>query len=145
MALTPGGPIVNALVGVSEARRAALTSAGQAIPPLVQIRGLIDTGASCTCVDPSVITALSLPPTGSVSMLTPSTGATPHATAQYDAALIIPPSQAGQLPLVFQTIPIVGSDLKAQGIDALLGRDILSRCVLLYNGGPGLGLFTLAF
>jgi hypothetical protein len=134
------------MIGVSEARRAALVAAGLTIPNFVPIRGLIDTGASCTCLDPTVIAALQLPQTGSVSMLTPSTGATPHATAQYDASLFIP-SVPNQAPLSFPTIPIVASDLVGQGIHALLGRDILSRCVLHYNGGApaGGGLFTLAF
>lgn len=47
--------MVNAALGVSEARRQALTAAGQPVPPFVPIRALLDTGASVTCVDPTVI------------------------------------------------------------------------------------------
>jgi hypothetical protein len=138
--------VVNALVGVSDARARALTDAGQLLPTAVSIRALIDTGASCTCLDPTVIASLGLPPTGSASIFTPSTGATPHATDQFDVAIAIPSAQ-GQAPLVFPIIPVVASNLSMQGIQALFGRDILGRCVLVYNGGfPGTtGLFTIAF
>lgn len=146
LALSPGGPIVNAVVGVSDARRAALSAANQPIPEFVAIRALVDTGASCTCIDPTALASLALPATGTVSMLTPSTGATPHSMDQFDVSIVIPSVQ-GQPALVFPTIPVVASSVAAQGIQALFGRDILSSCVLVYNGGaPGAaGLFTLAF
>lgn len=38
---------------------------------------------------------------------------------------------------------VIGSDLKRQGIVALLGRDILARSVLVYNGSAG--HWTIAF
>jgi hypothetical protein len=76
--LTAQGPIMTAFVGVSGARRAALLAAKQDIPTPVQIRALVDTGASGTCVDPSVLQSLGLTPTGSVQVNTPSTGPTPH-------------------------------------------------------------------
>jgi hypothetical protein len=138
-----GGPILSASVSVSEPRLAALKAAGRAIPQPVAIRALVDTGASCTCVDPTVLNTLGLTPTGSVSVNTPSTGATPHDTYQFDVALLIPgPSNSS--PLVFQTIPVVSAELlAAQTFHALIGRDILDKCVLVYNGG--MKLFTLAF
>ena len=41
-------------------------------------------------------------------------------------------------------MPVVASELfQAQGYHALLGRDILQRCVLTYNGS--VGIFTLAY
>lgn len=99
----PNGPVVNAFVAVSQGRTAALTAAGQPIPKPAPIFALVDTGASCTCVDPSVLHGLKLTPTGSISVNTPSTGSTPHETYQYDVALVVPaPSGA---PLIFQTIP----------------------------------------
>jgi len=142
--LGPEGPMVNAALGVSEARRAALQAAGQTVPDFVPIRALLDTGASCTCVDPSVIAALGLTPTGSISMITPSTGATPHQSAEYDAALAIPAAVPGQAPLLFPTIGVVESDLfAAQGFHALIGRNVLANCIFHYNGATG--LFTLAY
>jgi hypothetical protein len=138
----PNGPVLPAFVAASQARAAALKAADQSVPAPFPIRALVDTGASCTCVDPSVLEALSLTPTGSVSVNTPSTGATPHTAYQYDVALIIPSPNG--TPLVFQTVPVVSSELlDAQGYHALVGRDILDRCLFVYNGS--LGLFTLAY
>ncbi len=136
--------MLTAYLGVSQARRAALIAANQPIPLLQQITSLIDTGASCTSVDPSVIAALNLQPTGSASVLTPSTGMTPHQTSQYDVALMIPGPNAQAAPLIFQTVAVISAQLlQAQGFHALIGRDILNRCLPEYNGT--LGVFTLAY
>jgi len=70
---TQGVPMINLGVMVSAARRAALQAANLPIPAVQAVRGLIDTGASHTCIDPSVFQALQLQPTGSVPMHTPST------------------------------------------------------------------------
>ncbi len=140
--LGPNGPVLTAVVAVSQERNAALVAAGQSVPKPVPITALVDTGASATCVDPSVLTSLSLTPTGIVSLSTPSTGETPHQAEQFDASLIIPAPQGPAL--VFRTIPVVASALlAAQGFHALIGRDLLDQCVFFYNGS--LKLFTLAY
>ena len=136
------GPILSALVTVSEARAGALITVGQPIPKAVTIRALVDTGASCTCVDPTVLAALNLTPTGSVSVNTPSTGSIPHSANQYDVGFAIPDD--GGTPLFLQTIPVVESELLAsQGFHVLLGSDILEHCLLVYNGKDA--FFSLAF
>jgi len=55
--------------------------------------------------------------------------------------LLIPASNSP--PLIFQTIPVIASELAIQGIDALIGRDILDQCLFAYNGSAK--TFTLAF
>lgn len=136
------GPTLTASVGVSQPRAAALKTAGQSIPQLMPIRALVDTGASCTCVDPSILTELNLTPTGIVNLNTPSTGTTPQQAEQFDVALFIPAPNG--LPLFIKTMPVVASQLLAsQGFHALLGRDVLSQCLFAYNGE--FGVFTLAF
>ena len=136
------GPILNAFLGVSAARRAALEAAGQPVPSYVGFRALVDTGASCSCVDPSVIAKLGITPTGTMPVHTPSTGGTPHVLNQYDVSLIIP-GPLNAAPHIVNTLPISETHLLAQGIEALLGRDILKDCLLTYNGP--MGLYTLAF
>lgn len=140
--VSAGGPILDAFVGVSAARQMALEAVGQPVPALVRIRALVDTGASATCIDPTVPSILGLTPTGNVSMMTPSTGATPHSADVYDVGLLIPgPSFP---PLTLPTIPVAAVDLlQSQGFHALIGRDILRNCVFHYNGSTG--LFTIAF
>ena len=138
------GPVLNALIGVSQARAEMLTKKNQPVPNAVPIRALVDTGASCTCIDPVVFAALGLTPTGSVAMFTPSTGATPHQADQYDVSLLIPPAAPTDYPFILGTLQVTAaSDLNVQGIQALIGRDILTGCVLTYNGA--MRLFTLAF
>lgn len=139
-----GGPILNVALAVSEARSAALVAAGQPVPAIVPMRALLDTGASSTCIDPSVLTgALGLTPTGQTDCFTPSTGTTPAKKNLYDVSLRIL-STLTDPSLYFPTIAVMESDLfAAQGIHALIGRDVLSRCLLTYNGVTN--LFTLAF
>jgi predicted aspartyl protease len=140
--VSPQGPIIDAFIGVSEAKRLALESAGQPVPPLHQIRALIDTGASCTCLDPSVIMALALTPTGNTAMNTPTTGNQPKTCNTYDVSLFIP--NGNFVPFALQTIEIAEIDQIAhQGYAGLIGRDVLSTCHLTYDGRSG--LFTFAY
>jgi len=139
----PIGLMVLAYVGVSHARRTALTSAGQATPNLVQIQAMIDTGASCTCIDPSVLKQLSLTPTGSSPLNTPSTGHQPATADQYDVSIIIPGATIASPHLTYNTIAVLETVLLPMGFHALIGRDILQGCLLTYNGQSG--LFTIAY
>ena len=138
--ISPAGPLLDILVGVSHPREEALRESGQPIPPPVQVRGLVDTGASCSCMDPAVLTQLALSPTGSVSMMTPSTGAAPHLCDQYDVSITLIHTN---LALTLNSIPVMESHLAMQGIQALIGRDVLSQCVLVYNGATA--IYTLCF
>jgi hypothetical protein len=105
---------------------------------------LLDTGASCSCIDPSVTTGLQLERRGVAEMLTPSTGAGHHVTDEYDMSIIIPPAMRRDQPLVLQAQRVVHADLlRKQGIHALIGRDVLERCLLNYNGTAE--HFTLAW
>lgn len=140
-----GGPILNVVLGASEARIAALTAANVPVPNPVPIRGLLDTGASGTCIDPAILVGnLGLTPRGQIDAFTPSTGTTPHKADLYDVSLRILAATSNDPQLYHGTIPVMASDLfAAQGIHALIGRDVLAGCLLVYNGATG--LFTLAF
>jgi predicted aspartyl protease len=120
-----------------------LESIGQAVPSLVRITGLVDTGASCTCIDPSVLQSLSLNPTGVATVNTPSTGTTPATADQYDVSIVIPGAIPTHAPFIVQNIPVLASVLMPQGFQALIGRDVLSECLLTYNGI--MEQFTLAY
>jgi hypothetical protein len=141
--VAPNGLIVLAFIGVSQARRQALLAAGQTVPAPINVQALVDTGATCTCVDPQVLKDLSLSPNGSATMITPSSGDHPIVVNQYDVSLVIPASQ-NQPPLFHANIPVVESKLhKLQGFHMLLGRDVLKGCLLTYDGLSG--LFSLAY
>jgi predicted aspartyl protease len=138
--ISPGGPLIDCFVSVSHPRQAALKKAGVATPPPVPVRALIDTGASCTCVDPRVIKLLNLSPTGIAQVHTPSTQGSAVAHGMYDAGIII---QASSGNLSIGTLPVVEARLTMQGFDVLMGRDVLANCVLIYDGFAG--TFTLSF
>ena len=138
------GPLLNVQIGVSGPRMAALEQANRPIPPVFSARGLVDTGASCTAIDPSVVTDLELSPTGDMAAITPGTtpGTKPVDVSQYDVGVLI--YGINNLnPLVIPVLPVIEVELANQGFQALIGRDILARCVLIYNGS--LGQYTLSF
>jgi hypothetical protein len=120
------GPVLNAGVAVSEGRRNALAAAGQAIPAMQYVRALVDTGASFTSVDPQVLSSLNLTPTGAIEIVTQSTGQGTHTTDTYDVDFTI-----WRWPWRYAAL------------HALIGRDIMQRCILIYNGETS--LFTLSF
>ena len=136
------GPLLNVQLSVSATHAAALTQAQKPIPETFPAKGLVDTGASCTSVDPGVVAALGLSPVGEMRMVTPSTGAESVAVYQYDVGVAIF-SSLDDAPLVIPALPVAEFPLLNQGFHVLIGRDILSRCVLVYNGSAG--LYTLAF
>lgn len=139
------GPRLQVIVTPSEPRRRALEEAGEEIPDPAWVQALVDTGASCTCVDPAILKRLNLNPTGSVPVHTPSTAGKAEEFDQYDVGLAIPGSDTKHAPLHLDPISVVASEKLSQqgGHAVLIGRDILSDCIVVYNGPAG--FFTLAF
>jgi hypothetical protein len=135
LTISPRGPLLQVLLGVSAPRGTALTAAGQPVPAPIPITGLIDTGASCTSIDISLLRQLAIPETGKTTVHTPSTQANaPHSTSVYDISLVL------VHPLTvrtFNALPVIEAPLIHQGIQALIGRDILSHCLFVYDGQSG--------
>jgi hypothetical protein len=59
----------------------------------------------------------------------------------YDVSIVIP--CGNMIPLVAGNLAVTESELAVQGIQALIGRDVLSRCLLVYNGLSG--ILSLAY
>lgn len=132
LATEPGvGPLLSVLVGPSVPKIKALQQSGIAPPPPIMMRFLIDTGASHTCVDQNSIAPLSLIPTGSVSVHTPSTGANPVEQFLYDVSIYIHHDES---PKLLSVMPVCAADFSGQPIDGLLGRDFLRSCLFVYDG-----------
>lgn len=140
--IASGGPLLIANIGVSVPRMQALIAANQPVPAIVKGTFLLDTGASGTCVDATFIAQLGLQPTGTVPIMTPSTGSGVHHCDQYDVSLYIPGNATGQGHLI-PAVPIIATHLQNQGIDGLIGRDVLDNCTLIYNGTAK--MFTLGY
>ena len=138
--IAPSGPIFSLRIGVSAPRELALRAAGEPVPPTAIITALIDTGASSTCIDEAVLRSLNLTPTGTAPVTTPSTGTEPVVLSQYDVSLyIVHPS----INLRLGAVPVLGTSLASQELDALIGRDVLSQCLFVYDGQAE--VFVLAF
>jgi hypothetical protein len=94
-------------------------------------------------VDPQVLISLGLTPTGNIGIVTPSTGAGVHPIDTYDVDFLIG-AAPGEVPLIVTNLSVGACELfHAQGIHALIGRDILARCTVFYNGA--LSQFTISF
>lgn len=135
-----GSPRIQLYVAVSEPRRQALIAAGETIPQPLLVVALIDTGASSTAIDPVTVQALGLQPTGMMPILTPSTGAVPVQKNTFDVSFLIPvANMTYRLPV----LQVFESHLGIQGIQVLIGRDVLRDCLFIYDGRAG--HFSLAF
>ena len=118
-------------LGPSVPRAEALAAAKR--PPVypIEVVALVDTGASTTCIDPSVAHALGLTMTGYLDLKTVSSGAVPVRAARYDIQVLFPWSPP--FSIAFE-MPVVATDLTHLGVQALLGRVFPSRCLLVWNG-----------
>jgi hypothetical protein len=75
--LLPEGALTDVLIGLNQTEVQKLRNVLQAIPPSKQLRALIDSGAEVTCLDPSIVQALSLVwKTASLSNMPSVTGVT---------------------------------------------------------------------
>lgn len=133
-ALKGAGPRMEVLLSPLESQVQALAASGVAAPGPVYGWALIDTGATATCVDRSAAeqAGLAIVDSGPMNSAT-------HANE-------IVPIYAGQLMIRglcgVNINRAYGAVLETQGLVALIGRDILAGCQLVYNGNDG--SFSLA-
>ena len=121
------GPRVPVEVHVPKALADALTKEGKAIPGCKAGFALVDTGASMMCVNRQIFQDLGVPPITDAVVSTP---AGSQKQFVYPATLRFPNSTLPELDVY-----CLGSDLSGQGDTvALIGRDVLMRFVLVYNG-----------
>lgn len=120
-----------------------MTKAGQTVPKSVSGIGLIDTGATLTCIQEDILVSLGLNPIGQANA---GTANGPVQRNIYPARIVFPTkgwtldlARAMGVNLTGQVIP---TD-PPQPIIALLGRNLLERCVFIYNGLVGLWTITL--
>ena len=116
LALSPYGPILPVMVGVSKAKEQSLLSVGQPVPKPILVQALVDTGANCTCVDPAVVHWGSQPTQG-----------IPILVNKYD------------ISLVFDFPGLVCK----RSVSALEAQFILSHSLFVYDGKAN--TFALSF
>ena len=136
------GPTVPVQIEVPPALANSFRNAGQPVPHPVNGAALIDTGATRSCVDDTVIQNLGVQPVG-VAVV--GTAGGQQKRSMFPGRFTFPGTP---LPSI-DFSQLLGVDLTGQTIAgsnvpliALIGRDILRHFMFIYNGR--LGQFTLA-
>lgn len=138
--LDPSGqPIIELMVSISSTE-SVTPPVGAILLPLV-VNALVDTGASRSQVDLQKLSELNLVPTGEGDVYTASTGDSPESLDLFLVNLSFAGDQPG---LLARNLSVFGSDrLTGLKVDMLLGKDVLDRCLLVYDGAGR--RFTLAY
>lgn len=131
LGLEKNGPIMSVEIVVPFSLAKHLRGKKIAVPAPIKGLALIDSGASTSCVDSQVIGRLGVKPIG-VGIALTAGGACEQNL--YPARFNFPEGK-----LSFEFSSVMGVDLKEQTIMgrklvALVGRDVLSECVFVYNG-----------
>lgn len=132
--LKSSGPILQGFVGPSRELIAALGTDAVAAP--IPVSALVDTGAAATVITPEAATLLGVRSVGAVSVHTPTT-IEPVLCRQFHINVYLSPSFA------IENIIAIEAPLTGQSFQCLIGRDVLSRGVLIYDGVHN--RFSLAF
>ena len=123
--LRNAGPIIEVTVVPAQPVAELLRKEGKSIPS-IKVIALIDTGASSTCLSKEIVDELNLIPFDAQIVHTAG-GETEQLF--YDIGIILPISQSNTL-----SIQAPCADLTGQPFQVLIGRDILNRCTMFYNG-----------
>ena len=134
------GPILQVSVSIPQALAALYTSQQIPLPSPITGLALIDTGATRSCVHAPIMSNLGVNPIGVVISGTPA-GQVLHSL--YPAHFTFP---ATNIEIDFASV--VGVDLSGQIINgqqliSLIGRDVLSMGILIYNGMTGTFSFAI--
>lgn len=119
------GPIIEVVIFPSQPVFNKLKSEGK-VPPSKKVIALIDTGATKSCINDPIAKELGLIARDVIPVQTPS-GTTQQPI--YDLGFSLPSLTNTIIPT-----QALGADLDNQPYAALIGRDILSICTLIYNG-----------
>jgi hypothetical protein len=129
----PIGALVDIEVGITDLRRLAHNQAKVKPPVPVMVTMLVDTGASHTFIDEAALVSLQLTPRDTVDYHSASTYGSPGKCNVYDVALRLG-SMADQNVLTFDPLEIMATPFVDHRHQGLLGRDVLSRVQLAWNG-----------
>lgn len=138
--VAPQGPLIEAVVGISDARVVELQRSLAPIPAQAQVMALVDPGSKKTFVDGRLLRQLGLEPNGDEEIFTPSTGEAGHVCKKFEVSLgIVHPIG----PTRFGRVFVLESEFSSQGFHVLLGRDFLQNCLFVYHGKSN--AFDLAY
>ena len=129
------GPAIAVQIEVPQALAKQLAAQGQTVPQPVTGLALIDTGATISAVDQSAIAHLGVSTVGLAGI---GTAGGPQQLNLYPIRIVLTP-----LGLGIDFSSVTGAPLGGTGFIALLGRDVLARMILIYDGPNG--EYTLSY
>jgi predicted aspartyl protease len=106
-----------------------MTATSQKVPAPVTGTALIDTGASRSAIDRTVVSALNLNPVGVVKL---GTAGGPSQQPLFPLRLILQ-----QIGFTAEFEAVTGCDLDGTDLIMLIGRDVLRVCLFVYDGNSG--------
>lgn len=128
--LQRSGPVLMVQISVHPTHEKKIIEDEGEPPTPIDGLGLVDTGASSTCVDESILNQLNIPTIASSDVWTPH-GSGPQNI--YPCQISFPGTPLPDIPFN----RVLGSNLEGFGAIALIGRDVLSQCLLVFNGVEG--------
>jgi hypothetical protein len=137
--LAQHGPIIDVTISIPQALAELYTRQNKTIPTPIGGIALIDTGATRSCVDDVIMKQLGVHPIG---IATSGTAAGQVNHSLYPAHFNFP---AAKIEIDFASVVgvnLTGQDIGDKRIIALIGRDVLSMGIFVYNGHTG--AYTIA-
>ena len=107
---------------------------GQVVPSPIEVDALIDSGADISCVDPSVLRGLNPTVKTVIPTNVPAISGLGYSSQYIVDLTILDPGGTLSNNLSIRDITLTEIDLNTIAIQALIGRDILSRCVFTFDG-----------
>lgn len=129
------GPRMSVQLEVSTALAKYLGAQNKPVPPPVAGQALIDTGATASAIDKAAVAKLGLKPIG---LITLGTAGGPSRQPLYPLKVVLIP-----VGMAFEFESVTGCDLTGTGLLMLIGRDVLSRGLLVYEGTSGSYTFAV--
>jgi hypothetical protein len=129
--ITDQGPFIDLTAMTPPKYVQQLRKAGRPVPSPATIRALIDTGASASALDVTIVSRLGLTVTGR-TLVHGSTSGDDYEERDLYAVSLYLGSQPGEV--AEYTVNAVATHLASEGFFALIGWDILSKCVLVCDG-----------
>lgn len=139
-ALMNDGAFLPVQVDIPQILADFLRAKNQQVPSPTQGMALIDTGASKSCADRVALTKLGIKPTGVIRLGT-AKGATQCPI--FPTRLTFPSLRLRVNFNAMAGVNLQGQQIGGAPLIALVGRDVLRRCLLIYSGANG--YFTLSY
>ncbi|MCY4152237.1 MAG: hypothetical protein OXE94_08405, partial [Aestuariivita sp.] len=122
-----GRPCLDVQLSIGKEHEKTLQARKMEVPTPRTVRGLMDSGASCTCVDISVVRALGLSSSKEVHFLTPLSN-DPITGLQYEVGVHIAAGPTQRPWIDTSNLPVIAFPFSPdQPFHVLVGHDLLSR------------------